>query len=90
MYVHDTSLEGDIYHELAYRSFLAHSAVMRLDMDPAGGPSIPRRLASAAAGDPPLANYHPGLCPRLFYLWKRDRLGLALGRPGSAARPSGA
>ena len=84
-------LEGDLSHELAYRSFFAHSAVMRLDMDPAGGPGIPRRLASAAAGDHPLANYHPGLCSRLRSLWKRcNRLGLALGRPGIAARPGSA
>jgi hypothetical protein len=29
-------------------------------------------------------------CPRLFYLWRCDRLGLALGRPGIASRPGSA
>jgi len=50
-------------------------------------PCISRGLASAAAGYPLPADNHPDLRPRLLYLWKCDRLGLALGRPGTSARP---
>jgi len=41
------------------------------------------------AGNPPLANYYPGLYPGLLYRRKCDRLGLALGHPGIPARPGG-
>ena len=50
-------------------------------------PCISRGLDSATAGDPLLADYHPDLRPGLLHRRKCDRLGLALGRPGSAARP---
>jgi hypothetical protein len=52
--------------------------------------AFPGGLAPSTAGAPPLADDDPDLCPRLLYRWKRDRLGLALGRPGISARPSSA
>lgn len=54
--------ERDIYHELADRSFLARSALRRLDMDTAGRSGILRRLAVASSGGHPLANYYSDLC----------------------------
>ncbi len=85
-----SSIVGGIHHGLVCFSFSPPGIAIRLDIDTIGEPRIPRRLDPATAGDHPLANYHPGLCPRLLYLWKRDRLGLALGRPGIAARPGSA
>ncbi len=70
-----------LFARLAFPSSIAS----RLAIDTIGIPCIPRRLAPATAGDSHLADYHPGLCPRLLHLWKCDRLGLALGRPGIAS-----